>query len=269
MPQATDEFAGKAGLVTGAGAGIGREVALELARRGADIGFLTRTPDHAAATRDAIEALGRRAVARVGDVGDPRFVEQAVGAIAAALGGLDIVVPNAGIEVAGTVVDTSVEDWHRILATNVSGVFYTCKWTVPHLVARGGGAVVVMGSDGALTASQGYAAYITTKHALVGLTRCLALDHGPQGVRATIVCPGFVETDMMRRVLADHPAQKDFYLSRMPLGRFAQASEVADVVCHLAGPAGAFTSGSVYSIDGGLTAGFFEAPSQPDGSAAG
>jgi meso-butanediol dehydrogenase / (S,S)-butanediol dehydrogenase / diacetyl reductase len=256
-------------LVTGAGAGIGRAVALELARRGADVGFLTRNAKRAAATREAVEAIGRRAVAKVGDVGDPGFVEHSVEDIATALGGLDVVVANAGIEVVGTVVETSVEDWDRIVSTNLSGVFFTCKWTVPRLVARGGGAVVVMGSDGALTGSQGYAAYITTKHALVGLTRCLALDHGPDGVRATIVCPSFVETDMMRRVLRDHPEQEAFYRSRMPLGRFAQPSEVADVVCHLAGPGGAFTTGSVYSIDGGLTAGFFEAPTVPNASVVG
>ena len=247
-------------LVTGAGAGIGRACALELARRGADLGLLTRTPEHAAATQAAVEALGRRAVAAVGDVGDPEFVRRSIDDIAARLGGLDVVVPNAGIEVTGTVVETSVEDWTRIVATNLSGVFYTCKFAVPHLVQRGGGAIVVMGSDGALTGSQGYAAYITTKHALVGLTRCLALDHGPDGIRATIVCPSFVETGMMRRVLDEYPDQEDFYRSRMPLGRFAKPVEVAAVVCHLAGPAGAFTTGAVYSLDGGLTAGFFESP---------
>jgi NAD(P)-dependent dehydrogenase (short-subunit alcohol dehydrogenase family) len=259
---APGEFEGKAALVTGAGAGIGRAVALELARRGANVGVISRTAEHVAETCAAIEALGRRAVAHVGDVGDPLFVEQAVDGIAEVLGGLDVVVPNAGTEVVGSVVETSVADWERIVATNLSGVFYTCKWAVPHLVDRGGGAIVVMGSDGALTGSPGYAAYITTKHALVGLTRCLALDHGPQQIRATIVCPSFVETDMMRRVLDEHPEQEAFYRSRMPLGRFARPSEVADVVCHLAGPSGRFTTGTVYSIDGGLTAGFFEAPAE-------
>lgn len=251
------EFTGRAALVTGAGAGIGRAVAIELARRGADVGVLSRTAENVAETCAAIDALGRRSVAAVGDVGDAAFVERAVGEIAEALGGLDVVVPNAGTEVVGSVVETSVADWERIVATNLSGVFYTCKWAVPHLVERGGGAVVIMGSDGALTGSPGYAAYITTKHALVGLTRCLALDHGPQQVRATIVCPSFVETDMMRRVLDEHPEQEEFYRARMPLGRFAKPSEIADVVCHLAGPAGSFTTGAVYSIDGGLTAGFF------------
>lgn len=257
------EFEDKVALVTGAGAGIGRAVALELARRGAEVGVVSRTAEHAADTCAAIEELGRSALPLVGDVGDAEFVERAVGETAAAFGGLDVVVPNAGTEVVGTVVETSVADWQRIVATNLSGVFYTCKWAVPHLVDRGGGAIVIMGSDGSLTGSPGYAAYITTKHALVGLTRCLALDHGPQQVRATLVCPAFVETDMMRRVLEEHPEQEAFYRARMPLGRFAQPAEIADVVCHLAGPAGSFTTGSVYSVDGGLTAGIFEAEEAP------
>lgn len=254
----TEEFMGKVALVTGGGAGIGRAVAVELARRGADVSVISRTEAHAAETCGAITALGRDAVMHVGDVGDPDFVERAVNDTAAELGGLDVVVPNAGTEVVGSVVETSVADWERIVATNLSGVFYTCKWAVSHLVRRGGGAIVITGSDGALTGSPGYAAYITTKHALVGLTRCLALDHGPQQVRATIVCPSFVETDMMKRVLAEHPEQEAFYRSRIPLGRFAQPLDVAEVVCHLAGPAGRLTTGTVYSIDGGLTAGFFE-----------
>jgi NAD(P)-dependent dehydrogenase (short-subunit alcohol dehydrogenase family) len=259
-----DGIAGHIAFVTGAGAGIGKTTAIELARRGADVAFLTRTPQHAQAVETEIRALDRRCMAAVGDVGRPDDIEAAIDRTLTELGGLDIMVANAGVDVVGTVVDTTVDDWNRIVSTNLSGVFFTLKYCVPPMRDRGGGAVVIMGSDCSVWGTQNVAAYTTTKHALVGLTRSMAVDFGPSGIRTNIVCPTFVVTEMMERMLEQHPALAELWLSGIPLGRPATPLEVARVVCHLASEDGAFTNGLVYNLDGGATSGMFRPDERAD-----
>lgn len=256
MSGAWPDLAGRTAFVTGAGAGIGRAIALALAGEGVNVGLLTRSPERAEATRTAIEATGRRAVACVGDVGRAEDVEAAILAVVDALGPLDIVVPNAGIALTGTVAETSVDDWQRIVATNLSGVFYTCKYAVERMPPSGG-AVVIIGSDGSVVGAQGYAAYVTTKHALVGLTKSMALDFGPAGVRTNIVCPTFVDTDMARDLAPAGSDAESRYIGQIPVGRFGRPQEIAEVVCQLASERSSFVNGLVYRIDGGSTAGRF------------
>jgi meso-butanediol dehydrogenase/(S,S)-butanediol dehydrogenase/diacetyl reductase len=259
-----DGIAGRIAFVTGAGAGIGKATALELARRGADVAFLTRTAQHATAVQGEIRSLGRRCVAAVGDVGQFDDIEAAIGQTLAELGGLDIMVANAGIDVVGTVVDTTIDDWNRIVATNLTGVFFTLKSCVPPMLERGGGAIVIMGSDCSVWGTQNVAAYTATKHALVGLARSMAVDFGPSGIRTNIVCPTFVTTEMMQRMIEEDPAVSELWLSGIPLGRPATPLEVARVVCHLASEDGAFTNGLVYNLDGGATSGMFRPDERAD-----
>jgi NAD(P)-dependent dehydrogenase (short-subunit alcohol dehydrogenase family) len=258
MSAETATFHGKVAFVTGAGAGIGQATAVGLARRGADIGFITRTAENCERTREEIVRLGRHVVASCGDVGRATDVQTALQKTVDRLGGVDIVVANAGIEVSGTVTDTSVEDWGRIVATNLSGVFYTAKYAVPHLLGRGGGTIAIIGSDSSVWATQDFAAYTTVKHALVGLTRAMALDHGPEGIRTNIICPSFVDTEMFRRFARESPELADLWLSGVPLGRAADPDEVVSVIAHLASDEASFTNGLVYNLDGGATAGIFQ-----------
>ena len=253
-PARGDGFEGQVAFVTGAGAGIGRAIALALAERGADVGLLTRSRDRGRACKEAIEALGRRAVFVAGDVGNWSATNAAVAEVRTSLGAPSLVVANAGIELRGTVLETLPSDWERVISTNLSGVFYTCKAVLPSLIELGGGSIVIVGSDASLIGSRGDAAYNASKHGLIGLTKCMALDFGPDGVRTNIVCPSFVETEMMYRILEKSSPQYEQQLRRVPLGRFGKTEDVAQVVLHLLSASSSFTNGAVYQLDGGSTA---------------
>lgn len=244
-------------FVTGAGSGIGREVSLELSRRGALVGFLTRSPENANATAKLIRDDGGLCLPLVGDIRRPEDVERAIASTVSEFGRLNLVVANAGVDVRGTIVDTPVEDLDLLISTNLTGVFLTAKYAVPHLIDGGGGSVIIIGSDSSVKGTQGLAAYSAVKHGLVGLTRCMALDHGPDGVRTNIVCPTIVQTPMLTKLQEDSPETARSWQSGIPMGRPAMPQEVASVICFLGSPEASFTNGLVYTLDGGSTSGRF------------
>jgi len=250
-------LADKVAFVTGAGAGIGRATAVELAARGAAVGVFDLRRETAQETVAMMLATGAQALAFSGDVGQSVAVREAIDATAQAFGGLDIVVANAGIEVLGTALDVSEDAWQRIVSTNLTGVFLTAKHGLPHLLARGGGAIVTVASDAGVAGAEGYLAYCATKHGVVGITRCLALDFGPRGIRTNAVCPAFVKTSMLERIFQASPGEGPSWQAVVPLGRFCTPQEVACAVCHLASEEASYTNGLLYRIDGGSTAGYF------------
>lgn len=248
-------------LISGATSGIGRATALELAKRGAAIGVLGRNQAAGQALVDEIQGQGGRALLLLADVAKLADVERAVAALVAEFGGLDTVVSNAGVALSGTVTEMAEADWHRIIDVNLHGTFHLARCTMPHLVARGGGAFVAVSSDAGVMGASGFSAYCASKHAVNGLVRCLALDYGPRGVRSNTVCPSFVETPMADRLLAEASKEElDRYRSSLPLGRFARPEEVASVIAHLSSPAASYTNGLMYCLDGGETAGLYTAP---------
>jgi meso-butanediol dehydrogenase / (S,S)-butanediol dehydrogenase / diacetyl reductase len=246
-------FSGQVAFITGAGAGIGRAVAIALARQGADVALFTRTQSRGEDVAAEIGSIGRQAVLFTGDVADRAALIDAVTEVSAHLGPPQLVVASAGIELRGNVLETAPEDWDRVLDINLGGVFRTCKAVLRGMIDAGGGAIVIIGSDASVMGARAFSAYAASKHALVGLTKCLALDFGAQGVRTNIVCPSYVETDMMFRVLEKGSPEYEEQLARIPLHRFAYPDDVADVVLHLLSPAAAFTNGCVYVLDGGAT----------------
>lgn len=244
-------------IVSGATSGIGRAVAARLGRRGAVVAILGR--DNAKAERVAteVEAAGGTPWTAIVDIADMAAVSEAVARFAGQFGGIETVVSSAGIASTGTLTSTEPDEWHRIINTNLNGTYYLARAAMPELV-KTKGSFVAISSDAGVQGAQGYSAYATSKHALHGLIKCMALDYGPQGVRSHAVCPAFVETPMADELLASaSPEEVEYFKKTIPLGRFAQPSEVADAVAHLTSTEAAFANGLFYHLDGGATAGYF------------
>ena len=244
-------------LITGSGNGIGRATALELARRGYAVGGVDRDDAGAAETAKMIRENGGAGFAQQGDVADPDSLRDAVDTAVGEWGYLSCAVACAGVEVVGSVLDLEAEQWARSLTVNATGVFNLAKAAMPQLISERG-AFVAIASDAGTQGAQGYAAYAAAKHAVVGLVKSMALDHGHQGVRSNVVCPAFVETAMADRIFAEtDPGEADFYRNAVPLGRFAKSDEVASAVAHLLGDEASYANGLIYALDGGITAGAY------------
>jgi meso-butanediol dehydrogenase / (S,S)-butanediol dehydrogenase / diacetyl reductase len=244
-------------IVTGATSGIGRAVAARLGRRGAVVAILGRSEAKAEQVAHEVRAAGGTPWIATLDIADMNAVSDVVARFAGAFGGIDTAVSSAGVASTGTLTSTEPDEWHRIINTNLNGTYYLARAVMPELV-KTKGSFVAISSDAGVQGAQGFAAYATSKHALHGLIKCMALDYGPQGVRSHAVCPAFVETPMADELLASFsPDEIEYFRKTIPLGRFAKPSEVADAVAHLTSAEAAFANGVFYRLDGGSTAGYF------------
>jgi 3-hydroxybutyrate dehydrogenase len=252
-------LSGRRALVTGGGRGIGRAVARDLAAAGAAVAVAARTRPDVEAVASEIEGSGGRARAVTMDVADPESVRAGFHQAREALGGLDIVVSAAGIAPTAPLARTSDAVWRQVLEINLSGTFYCLREALPEMTARGWGRVVTLASIAGKTGYPYIAAYAATKHGVLGLTKCAALEVATSGVTVNAVCPGYVDTPMLdtgvariaektglsteeaRRRLADMSPQK----------RLFTAAEVSALVLFLCGEAAAGINGQALSVDGG------------------
>jgi NAD(P)-dependent dehydrogenase (short-subunit alcohol dehydrogenase family) len=249
---------GKVAVITGGSFGIGRATAILFAREGARVVVGNRNV-----------AAGEDTVARMRAAGgDARFVqtdatvaaevERLIETALSAYGKLDCLFNNAGINLPGSVEEVTEEDWQRCIDTNLKSVFLGSKYALPHLVRNGGGTIINNSSNAGLIGRPNDPVYCASKHGIIGLTKSMALRHGPQNVRVNAVCPGPIESNMMiegREAMGDAAAFDRMAASQTALKRIAPAEEVAELVCFLASDAAQNITGAAIPIDGGKVAG--------------
>lgn len=248
---------GKSALVTGAGSGIGRATAIAMAREGARVTVADLTGSSAGDTVAAILAAGGMAQAVVADVTRPDQVAAMVEAAVATYGRLDCAFNNAGVA-AGTlgaggqrVGDVEQEIWDRMIAVNLTGVWLCMKHELAAMERTGGGAIVNTASIAGLVGLPGSHAYVAAKHGVVGLTKAAAIDHAAAGIRVNAVCPGYIETPMIRDSMA---RRGERILARPVIRRLGQPEEVAEAVVWLCSDRSGFVTGTTMTVDGGYTA---------------
>ena len=242
-------------VVTGAGSGIGAATARLFGSLGHPVAALDIKTTAADATRAAIESAGGRAISLDCDVTSTESTERAHRAALECFGDLGIVAACAGIATTGTASELTIDEWDAVLAVNLTGVLHTVRAALPALLARGEGAIVIVASDAAVRGSSNFTAYCASKHGVLGLMRCLALDYGPRGVRTNAVCPSFTATPMADEIVDRLSLNRATLEQARPLRRLASPSEVARVIVHLASSDATYTNGLAYAVDGGLTAG--------------
>ncbi|HMJ02874.1 MAG TPA: SDR family NAD(P)-dependent oxidoreductase [Conexibacter sp.] len=246
---------GRVAIVTGAGAGIGRAAALGLARRGAHVVVVDR--DEAAGS-DAVSAIGAAdgsATFVQADVSSSAEVCALLDEAAAAHGGIDVIVNNAGVQYAGDVVDCTEEEWEQVMAVNARSCFLTAKHGISHLTARGGGAIVNNASLAAVKAAPGLGAYAASKGAIVAFTKTLAAEVAGAGIRVNAVCPGWTNTSFNAPSIAHMGGQAGldaFVRERIPLGRLAAPEEIAAAIVFLASDEASYMTGQALVVDGGI-----------------
>lgn len=248
------EFQNKIALVTGGAMGIGSAVAKLLAKRGAKVLIVDRAKDEGNKMVSVIKSNGGKTEFFKADVSNSKNCYAAVNKIIDLYGKLDIVSNNAGIQRYGTVESTPENEWDEVMNINLKSVFYICKFAIPYL-KKTKGSIVNMTSVQAFATQRGVAAYTTSKHALIGLTKSMAIDFARDGVRVNCVAPGTVDTPMLKFAASLDPNPQSVYdacINMHPLGRIANPQEVAEVVAFLASDRASFVTGACYLVDGGL-----------------
>jgi NAD(P)-dependent dehydrogenase (short-subunit alcohol dehydrogenase family) len=247
----------RAALVTGAGSGIGRAIALRLARDGWAVAVNDVERERAALVAREVDAAGGLGVAVVADVGDREAARRMVADAVAPLGGLDLLVNNAGLCRLGAIAEFPEADWHATFRVNVDGVFFCCQAALPHMLARGRGNIINIASWSGKAGAPYFGPYCASKFAVIGLTQSLAKEVAAQGIRVNAVCPGIVAgTEMRTRVDAEaralgRPTSTD-RVGWIPMGRLGEAEDVAGVVAFLASDDARYMTGQALNVTGGL-----------------
>jgi NAD(P)-dependent dehydrogenase (short-subunit alcohol dehydrogenase family) len=247
-------LSGRAAIVTGAGSGIGRASAEILAREGAAVVVADRDAERAVATRDAIVGGGGRAVAVEADVADDAHLDRPVDACLAAYGRIDVLHSHVGIQVEGTLEEVDPDGMDASWRLNVRQHFRLVRLAMPHMRAAGRGSIIVTSSNSGVLYDREMIAYATTKHAVVAMTRQIALDYARHNVRVNALCPGWVDTpfnEPFMRQMGGRAALETYVRTKIPMGRWASVEEIAEAVLFLASDRSSFMTGQALVLDGG------------------
>ncbi len=244
---------GRTAFVTGASRGIGRAIAVALAQAGADVALVARTAEGLADTADDVTAVGRKAVVIPADVTDQAGVADAVQAAIDQLGQVDIVVNNAGgSNFMVSFRDLRLSGWDKLIRLNLNSAVYVCHAFAPHLLDRGSGSVINVASVAGVAASPLISPYGAAKAGLISLTKTLAVEWAPSGVRVNALCPGWTATDLNRNLWED-PQAGPATIAGVPMGRWARAEEMTGAAVFLASDASSYMTGQALVVDGGQT----------------
>jgi NAD(P)-dependent dehydrogenase (short-subunit alcohol dehydrogenase family) len=244
-------------LVTGGGSGIGQATALQFAAEGAVVGIIDVDAGAGRETIQRITAEGGRGTLLPADVSSPSEITRAIEKVRSEHGRIDVLFNNAGIELSRPLHQTSEQEWDRVMAVNLKGMFIASKAVLPVMMEQKSGAIVNTSSISGVLGWPAYAAYSTSKGGVVQLTRQMAVDYAPYNIRVNCICPGTTLTPLIERLfqLEEDPEEaKKLIAARHPLGRFAQPDEIARVVLFLASDEASFITGAALPVDGGYTA---------------
>jgi 3-oxoacyl-[acyl-carrier protein] reductase len=256
MDYSRTSLRGKTAFITGASRNIGRAIALAFAAEGADLVLNTRVNrDELEAVADECRKAGVRVVPVLGDIGDAAAVDRMVQAGLAALGAIDVLVSNAAIRPHKSITETSLEDWHHVMAVNLHSAFYLARAVVPGMKERKRGSIIALGGQSAITGRPNTAAVTAAKSGLLGFIRALAAELGPFGIRANMVIPGFIDTE--RRYAEWYPEFRQTppgapeHVKEIPLRRLGRPEDIADACVFLASDASAYVTGDTIRVMGG------------------
>jgi NAD(P)-dependent dehydrogenase (short-subunit alcohol dehydrogenase family) len=248
---------GKCALVTGAASGIGQATARLFAQEGARVVAADMNADALQITRQQLAEQGLQIETTVLNVADEAMVKSVVAETLERCGRVDLLLNIAGIGSTQTAIDTDLETWERVFAVNVRGTFLMSKYLLPSMIKQNYGVIINMASVAGMVGLPDRAAYCSSKAAVIGLTRAMAVDHVKQGIRVNAICPGTVDSPWVGRLLAaadDADEARRKLVARQPMGRLGQPEEIAEAALYLASDAASFVTGMTLAIDGGLTA---------------
>lgn len=249
----TAQLSGKVALVTGASRGLGKAIALALGQAGAKLVLVARSTELLQQVATEVRALGAEAEVYPADVSNHAQVEALERAVRARFGTMQILVNNAGINIRKQLTDLTLDDWNRVLATNLTSVFLMCRAFVPLLKGQGYGRIINVASMLAHVGLPSRTAYAASKAGLLGFTRALALELAPEKITVNAICPGPYPTEINKPLL-ENAELTQFFLSRVPLGRWGQPEEIGQLVVYLCSDAASYITGTDIVIDGGWTA---------------
>jgi NAD(P)-dependent dehydrogenase (short-subunit alcohol dehydrogenase family) len=245
---------GKVAIVTGAGTGIGRACALAMAREGSRLALVGRREQK---LQDLAKEIGNSAVAIAADLSKKADIEKLVARTVAELGGINVLLNNAGVLHVGNVEQITEEQWDQTFNINIRGLWLLSRAVLPHMRRAGGGVIINVASVLGINGARNRASYAPSKGAVVLLTKCMAVDHGHENIRVNAICPSFVETDLTAAALSAAPDPQAVRRERVavhPIGRLGQPEDIAGLAVYLASDESSWVTGSVFPVDGGYLA---------------